>query len=231
MKKIKLIVCLILSLFLITGCGVEYNLSYNNSTFNENIVFKFVNNENNQLIKKYFEDNDFHVRYSYKGKYLYEKQIKEDKNTINVNLSSKYYRTDFSSSRVFDECFPTFNVLEDEKGNIIISTGKGFYCWDYEYYFTDYININFSTDYKVIQHNANKVEDNTYIWKITEDNLNDFNINLIISNQKNNNSIIHFVNDFASNQGLLLLGIIGIGILGLVIVFVVKKQQEKVNKI
>lgn len=230
MKKRILILLLCISTLFFTGCGVEYNIEYRDLNFYEDIKLIVRNNEANQGVKKYIEDNDFYVHYDYTNEYTYDKKITEDNDFIYFDFLAKYRKLGYSSSRVFSECFTSYSVIEDDN-SIIISTGEGFNCWNYEYNTTDYIDINFKTDNIVIQHNADEVIGNVYKWHITKDNALDFKLLMVVSNKVNLGSAKYTVDDFMSGQVILVLTIASIILIGIILIFVFKKISDKKNEI
>ena len=165
MKK-KII--LILSLLVLSGCTVNYDLDYtedgmietitgtvtkeemklNNEDSGLNIYYALVNNP-----QKIFIDSDE----------LYEKNIIENKKDYEYSVSNKY-NNNLDKSTIVNSCFKEFNI-EDMDEYYRIHLGGKFYCL-----YADKINVKVTSDTAVISSNADKVRDNTYTWVLDNEN-------------------------------------------------------------
>lgn len=181
MKKILLssILCFILS-----GCTVNYNLKIEDNKFSETIKGNVLNeeikiNEENkeQNYTNYFITKDQPVLTN-NNNLLYKKTLSKNNNSIDYIYSYTHNEDSFKNSRILNECFEKFNFNNENNTYRITASGK-FYC-DY----TDTININITTNYNVLIHNAKEVKNNTYSWTIDKNNKD--NIDLYISVDKLN---------------------------------------------
>ena len=82
----------------------------------------------------------------------------------------------------------------------------------------DEIQIKIKTNHKVLSHNADLIEGDTYIWKITDENSNNKSIQIRFSKDQKKNIL-----------GLIILGITVI--IAIIILFVLWIQRKKNNKI
>lgn len=165
MKK-KII--LILSLLVLSGCTVNYDLDYtedgmietitgtvtkeemklNNEDSGLNIYYALVNNP-----QKIFIDSDE----------LYEKNIIENKKDYEYSVSNKY-NNNLDKSTIVNSCFKEFNI-EDMDEYYRVHLGGKFYCL-----YANKINVKVTSDTAVISSNADKVRDNTYTWVLDNEN-------------------------------------------------------------
>ena len=189
----KKIIILIILLLLVTGCTTDYNLTIEDDSITENIVAtipsssvnKKSNNNNietdNQTIP--FINNPQYV-YNEKDGITYNKIVELDKlNNYIVTLNYKYTFNDFLQSKAYNNCFQESYINIEENGTIpIVFKGK-FYCL-----YGDKININITSSREVLGNNADIVNGNTYTWIIDNNNVDNTNIQLLLSKDKISNS-------------------------------------------
>ena len=197
MKKILLLLVMV---FLLTGCGAEYTLIYENGIFREEL----------SIPKDKLDEEEFSDALEFIGreekKVNYTQEDTKDKKIIKQKLGEKFTTTD-----IIEYCYNHIYVLNDKKV-ISISTDKNNYCSDKN------IVIKLKTDKEVLSSNANKVEGNTYIWTDFSDG-----IDVQISKDRErteNNSI--------KSNILIRIIIVGIFLVILIpiVIFVKKKNRE-----
>lgn len=195
----KKIILLIVSLFLLTSCGINYSVDfqekYIKESLNLNITEKDYNDYNNSqdehmkdTLYEYFDNREI---LSYFDSYSFNhiKTINKTANGINVRYDYDYTYLDYYRSYYFNNCFDNYVVLNEDDYYYIKATGK-FNC----YY--GKTNINIRTDKKVIYSTAQNVSNNNYSWTIDEDNKDNVNILFQMSktelnDNKINNKIIN----------------------------------------
>lgn len=156
MKKILLVFIL---LFLVTGCTVNYRLTYEDGVFTEylNIVDK--------------EEDDAHPSYeTVKNSGAYaditgKEKFKLDSNSTpdDIHLSHVLKDTKLKDLVVVSECFGLSTIEELDSSYYVYLYGD-FTCQNLK-------NSKFilETDSEVLNHNATSTEDNKYIWNLTEE--------------------------------------------------------------
>lgn len=162
MKK-KTILLTIMTI-LLTGCTVNYDLKFNESTIEENITIIPETQEEKENTK-YFENRDFYSIIDQKNELMYEKQKNKDDS---YEFKYTYNFENFKNSR-FTTCYDAY-TLNNDNGIITLSTSKEFRCLTYDYNNVDNIKINITTEYKVVDNNADEVNGNVYTWNINRDN-------------------------------------------------------------
>ena len=162
MKIIKSLI-LLLPMFLLSGCTINYDLTID-SKVNEVILI------NSDIYKKevpmYIDDYD--VTYESTGKldgYKYYDLQKYNGNTIyKAAFNKNTFRNATSCNLLFEKC----NFVSNE-GITVLSTTTGTIIFE-TYPELEAININITLNGEVVNHNADKVSDNMYSWYINPSN-------------------------------------------------------------
>lgn len=169
MKKIIEIFILLIIPLVLSGCTIEYNLEFNNKDLKEDINVYLqgtdyqVNTINNlKGIKPYaissgLEQEPYNISFNDSG------------NEFVSNYKYDFTVDNFNKSHVFKTCYDAFSFTESED-YYLLSTSKIFKCLILDFEVIDAYKIKIKTNHKVLEHNADLVEKNTYIWNI--DNYN-----------------------------------------------------------
>ena len=169
-------IIILLSLLLLTGCTVNYNLEINKDTLNETITGTVTKEESSQesnatgLSTVYSIINE-DQKPVYNKEELYQKELKESGNNINYTFKYNYNIEDFVNSTIINPCFENKEIEEIDNYYSIRLSGN-FYCL-----YSKKINIAVTSNLKVASNNADKIKDNTYIWTIDK---NTTNIELVV---------------------------------------------------
>lgn len=176
MKQIKFLILLFLIVF-VCGCEAEYNLDIDDNYLETIRVYSTTTEE-----ADYFKANYSSFKYtasildSYEPfdeppeEYEYYKIDLFDDNNI---LASYKFSDKFSNSRAANKCYSSFVIFN--KKNTRINTLGYFDCFDI-YPDLDKVTVNIKVSYKVVNHNADEVNDNVYTWTILRDNNRAINI-------------------------------------------------------
>ena len=169
-------IIILLSLLLLTGCTVNYNLEINKDTLNETITGTVTKEESSQesnatgLSTVYSIINE-DQKPVYNKEELYQKELKESGNNINYTFKYNYNIEDFVNSTIINTGFENKEIEEIDNYYSIRLSGN-FYCL-----YSKKINIAVTSNLKVASNNADKIKDNTYIWTIDK---NTTNIELVV---------------------------------------------------
>ena len=187
MKKILL---LIICLFCLTGCTLNYEINFGytmieehiNATMDGNIyeIASSIDGDGFYLEKEIVEGNIPSI----KGfKDFYTRKIKVKNNSSVVDLDYIYKYDEYENSYLLTRCFEKAYVKNTDD-YLYVSLGGNFKCFK-----EDDIQIKVSSMYDVVKHNANKVEDIYYIWDIKladDENKVEFYISKEITEKENN---------------------------------------------
>ena len=164
----KKTIFLVLILFLISGCTVEYDLYINGNEFNEN--FKIIETNTSLFdksisesytMRQYFNrlvEPDF---YSYDDS---KRKLIDKDNELGISYKKK--TQNFSTSDIFNQCYNDSRITKNDK-TVIIDTGDDFSCYNY-YDNIESIKVTIKTNNKVLTNNADMIDGKKYIWNITE---------------------------------------------------------------
>ena len=170
-KRIKLLIIGI-CLIVFTGCTPEYNLEFKDGKVLEELKMPNVSEEQAR--------NYFTTQFSI------PKNQKRYIGSYKNNTASYSYEFDFDNffrSNIVETCYNAHNFFH--KGNsYLFQTGFRFECLPYQV--SDYEILNYDnllvkiklTNYEVIKHNADEVNNGIYIWNINKDNYENKSISI-----------------------------------------------------
>ena len=246
MNKIKYLL-LVLFLFLLSGCTVDYKLVINENTLDEVVTFSesisninditnfddFTSyndaidelNKNPQHVLNNANINPYDLNQIVDGVSYYDKEILND--NLNYGIIGKYnYKfNEYSDSRLLLTCYAKVAFLESD--TYTLSTSPKFLCFD-KYFNLDEVNVTITVDnkYTVISSNADSVTDNIYIWNITRNNSNNKSIVLELAKAKKDNN-------YKGQNIIVILFIVTslICLLGIILYIIIKSKNISKNKI
>ena len=205
MKK----VLIILSILLLSGCSINYNLEISSDSFIENIEGTIPKNEFDTPDSEIADLTIYNYIYTEQyaimgGEQPYEKELTEKGNEVNVKYSHAY-KGDFKNSQIMNSCYE--NVLFKETDDLyVIKLGGDFSCS-----LANKITVNITTDYTVVNNNANKVKGNTYTWKL-EKGSTDIEMDILKKKKDNNFSPdkgLHYFRLIGTILFAILCGVVG----------------------
>lgn len=187
-------ILLTLLLILMTGCTVNYDLKFNEKTIEEKITI-IPENETQKENTRYFENRDFYAIIDANNELPYKKEKNKENN---YEFKYEYNFDNFKNSR-FTTCYDAY-TLTDENNIITFSTSKIFKCMIYDYNEIDNLRINITTDYKVIDNNADEINGNVYTWNINKNNVSNKPIKFSYNkNKKRSMSFKEFIEKNITN--------------------------------
>lgn len=164
MKKTLFI--LICTLFL-TGCSLEYEISFYEDVIQENIHATFKGDIYKQIpeltgdglyLEKVIVENDIPALKNNKA--YYSKRIINNEDKTDVYLNYSYNYDEFKESYFLDYCFEN-SYINDTEDYIYVSLYGQFNC-----HYEEDIKVKLSSKYKMAEHNANDYKDGYYIWDL-----------------------------------------------------------------
>lgn len=168
-KNIKLFLSLLIVL-LLSGCTVEYNLSFVNKQLNEEI--------NVSLSGPDYQVNNVESLKNYKllaisqglDQIAYNSSYKDTGSEFIANYKYTYSINNFNKNNIIRQCYDSFSLTQDDDYYLLV-TNNTFKCLAVtDYTFVDSYKIRITTNHKVVEHNADEVKGDTYIWNITNSN-------------------------------------------------------------
>lgn len=230
MKKKMLLILVMLVPFFLTGCTVDYNLTFNDSELNEVININLDETENN---KENIEKMEYSAQYEalaiskQRNQKLYQFTGKQNNGKYIGSFSYNYSTSEFNDAHLIRQCYDSFNFVKTEKGYQLV-TSDLFRCGSYSYMMVDRYTITITTNHKVIESNADQVDKNKYIWVI--DTNGEVNINKPIKIIFSNETIMEQLsNDLLNNSKIItfiVIGILSCVIITVAIVFTIKSKRN-----
>lgn len=251
----KKIILIIIFLFGVTGCKVNYEATIENNQFIEKSTFIVDKNST----EKYGENKVIELLPNFIGSYIpsyYNPENYDDlnpgyqsgieyynivsNNTLNEigidsNYSFDYYN--FYRSRVIHECYSDINVQKNDSVYRVI-TNNG--CQAFKKYNSlDAITIKININYDVIYNNADEINGNTYIWYLTKANADNKNIRFTYNtlkkdlsnfnaNNTTNESKMNEIRSWAdSHQVIIILGMMTLFLLTIIIIKKISLKQTR----
>lgn len=165
--------------FLLSGCTVEYNLDIRNATFQEDVIITADNSEESQQyyniyknwsIPSFYQNINFNSDTNTKVDGVEYYQLKADDRQSRLRLRYSFKQDNYAQSTMAKFCYHNFYKSENEDSKTVSYTASmNFQCFE-TYETLDKVVVKLDTNREMINHNADRVENDTYIWEITKDN-------------------------------------------------------------
>lgn len=190
---VKVFLSILICLFL-SGCTARYEVTINNDSIEDNI---FVIESNKKIEEATDDETD--TFYNKLGDFekdfdFYQRELGSDVNNTWYKYNYNFNFDEYDVMSVLGRCYDNFSLKTDK--TIKLETGKKFSCFEYYSDITEY-QIIIKTDYKVLNNNADKVNDNLYIWNINKENYNYKSISIEVDKEevapKKNTKVVAFI--------------------------------------
>ena len=210
---------LLVTLVFLSGCSIQYEMEFNDSKINETIKIGKVPSSIEEEIASYLtpyaisnEERQEFYNYKYSNEY--------------INLNYKYNLNDFEVSNTFNRCYELSNLSYDDNYYYIL-TSKEFKCLKYMEYEAKEIKINFKSNHKIINSNADYINNNIHTWIINKNNMKNKPIEIKIEKEykEDNNTKIE-----EKNNSFLVIILVTI-IMIFVLFIILKRKSNKVDAI
>ena len=173
MKKGKIII-LLAFLILFTGCSATVNYNIDNGiSQNMTITLNSSERSSKTVYNLALESVE---RVEKTTEMLSEFTFSDTESYSTLKIQKKSSMSDYKFDNALAMCYDT--VLFSNANNMLsISTDNIATCFS-NYPMLDELTINLTTDYKVLENNADEVNNNVYTWKITKNNYTNKKIKL-----------------------------------------------------
>lgn len=181
---------LLVILIFISGCSIQYEIEFNDTTLNETIKIGKIPSSLEEELKSYLtpysittEERQEFYNYKYSNEY--------------INLDYKYNLNDYEISNTFNRCYELSNLSYDDNYYYILTSNE-FKCLNYMEYEAEEVKINFKSNHKIINSNADYINNNIHTWIINKNNMNNKPIEIKIEKdyKEDNNTQIKENNSF-----------------------------------
>ena len=227
MKRTIKMFSILLILFLLSGCTVEYNLNFADDKLEEQINVSLIGNDyRKDYIESLSSQKLLAISQGLEQK-EYKSKFNDTGKEFTANYSYTYEIDDFNKNNVISRCYDSF-ALTSTNDYYLLSTGKIFKCMSVvDYKIIDSYKISITTNYKVLSSNADEVKDNTYIWYINNKN-NETTVSKPItikfSKEKVEESAV-------KNLSMMIISLLIVVLVGGILLFAVNVKKKENNKI
>lgn len=225
MKKIKLVI-LFGCIFLVSGCSVEYNLTIDESTMEENISAIFDKATESELASRMEKiRRTAYYNFDTRENEYYTFNKSEDERNIFLNYNYQYTGNNLYKSEAVSRCYYK-RIVNVTENNITINTDNQVAClYKDGTREIENITVNIRTDLIVLEHNADEVSGGVYTWYINDQNYTNKPIYIKIKKEKYQESFV----DQAIPIFIIILVIIAIGIIIYLRAHKKHLQNNKIN--
>ena len=175
MKRARYIIVFLL-LFIVSGCDIKYNVSFNNKNINENITISGLNNNLQSVLID-------PIYYFFQG-YPYNILSNPDSSSVTQDWLSL---DDFKDNSILFKEFIDNNSIKinGKKVQFDLYINDNVQSYLDLYGRPDNIYFSIVVPYYVSSHNATNVNGDTYLWKITDIENAHIKINFDMGKSKN----------------------------------------------
>lgn len=242
------IILLVISIIILNGCTVEYNLDLDKNVLTETTtiltdVTTSETYENELLIdifdtkNKYYEPTyinpenyDEYVGGYQKNVDYYKIEDYKKDNFKGLKISNNFDFNNYQRSRIINYCFDKLSMQKSDN-YVLLRTNDNCKLFD-SYPLLEKLTINIKTDLEVIVSNADKVVDNVYTWNINQNNYKNKSVHLTYSLGKSPDEEIkkpieekNEPKEEKNNFNILII-LACYTILGLVLIIIIKKSKK-----
>ncbi len=216
--KTRRIILLLITIILLTGCKAKYDIYIDDNKINDTIEIYEDSTKVNNATKKQSEDFDDLIIDWERGYDYYKRELYTTDKITGYRYTYDFSYDEYDAMSQLRKCYDNFEFKNE---NIIsLKTSNEFLCGDY-YPNTDYIEINFSSKYEIVESNADSKSNNIHTWIINKRNYKNKPIILKIDKGAEHKDV-EAKHQFSAKQII----ITGIFII-LVLTLIIRKRRNK----
>lgn len=228
-KRIKIFI-LLLIVFVVSGCSVQYNLTINeDSSVSEEVIASEKTNRLESKTRLKGED-------AYNYLYNMFKRPNEDisisfkeKNNITYGVANTTHNSiEEYSSKFSSDIFEKVEITKDEDTVTITANQKSpISSNSTSSYIYDDITINVTLPFTVIENNADKINKNTFTWNIKKDsNVKEIKLTYRKKSLANRANININNKEYSIKYEYIIIGVIVLSIVVIIIYVVIKNKKN-----
>ncbi len=219
----KKIIILLITIILLTGCNASYDINFNKDKIEDSIKIytssKNINNATNETTNNFTDEiGNWERGYEY-----YKREIYTTDKITGYNYTYNFNYNEYDAMSQLRKCYKDFDLTYTED-SITLNTSNEFLCSSY-YKDINNIDINISSEYEIINSNADIKNNNTHTWNISKTNSKNKPIKLTISKKNEYQNTNNDKNDKFNIKSILILIIFIL----LIVVLIIRKKDDKNN--
>ncbi len=217
----KKIIILCITTILLTGCNATYNINFTKNKIEDSIKI-YTNNKNVQnATKEVTEKFSEQLGNWERGYEFYKREIYATDKITGYEYTYNFNYEEYDAMSQLRKCYKDFE-LNYEKDTITINTSKEFLCQIY-YPEVNSLELNITSEYEILNSNADKKKNNTHTWNINKTNYKQKPINITISKVKKQQNNPQNKKNKLDIQAILTITIFIL----LIIVLIIRKKDQK----
>lgn len=218
MKKTFL---LLITTILLTGCQSTYEIKFTKDKIEDTIQIYTDNSIVQSATTKQTQDFQNELGNWERGYEYYKREIFATEEITGYKYTYNFDYKEYDAMSQLRKCYEDFN-FSYENNKIKLTTSNKFLCKNY-YQEVDNLTLTITSDYKIINSNANSKSHNTHTWTINKNNYQNMPIEFEIDKNQTYNAP-------KEEQEIDILGILScIIFLLLIIVLIVKRKEKRRN--
>lgn len=218
----KKIIFLLITSLLLTGCNATYNINISNDQIKDSIKIYTKNNNVQNATDTMINNFTNQLGNWERGYEYYKRELYATDKITGYNYTYNFNYNEYDAMSQIRKCYKDFK-FKYENNTITIKTSNEFLCKNY-YQEVNSLELNISSEYKIIKSNADIKKDNIHTWNINKTNYKNRPINITIEKNtkyKDNNKAKK--NTKMNIQTILTIIIFIL----LIIVFIIRKKDQK----
>ncbi len=214
----KKIIILLITTTLLTGCSATYNITFNKENIIDSINIYEDSSLTNKATEKDIQQFQEKLGNWERGYEYYKRELYTTDEITGYNYSYNFEYNEYDAMSQLRKCYQDFSFTYDDN-QIKLTTSKEFLCTAYYKDVSD-LKITITSNYKIVNSNADSKNNNTHTWNITKNNYSNKPIEITIDKKEN------FEQEKESNISIYQILIIIIFLL-LIIVLITRKKDTK----
>lgn len=164
----KKIILLLITTILLTGCQSTYDIKFTDNKIEDTIKIYTNNSVVQSATTKQTQDFQNELGNWERGYEYYKRELYATEEITGYQYTYSFDYQEYDAMSQLRKCYEDFN-FSYENNRVKLTTSNKFLCKTY-YKDIDNLTLTITSDYKIINSNANTKSHNTHTWTINKDN-------------------------------------------------------------